>query len=261
MEVDMLKRTTLLLLSAALVVAAALAGVWVYGLSTRPALAQTPEAPAYNPSRTITVVGQGTSRVQPDVAQVTIGVETLAGTVSEAVKENDAKMQAILAALKQVGIADKDVQTSNYSISSERSGSVPLPEGGTSDQGKAQYRVSNMVNVTIRDLSKVSTVLDSVVEAGANNVWGVSFSVDDPKQAESAARSNAIADAQVRAEELARLGSVKLGPIMSISETISGSAVPMAVKMEVAQSAGGTPISVGEVEVTYQAQVVYYIEP
>jgi uncharacterized protein YggE len=258
----MLKRTTLLLLSAALVVAAALAGVWVYGLSTRPALAQTPAAPAYDPARTITVVGQGTARVQPDIAQVTIGVETLAGTVSEAVDENDVKMQAILAALKQVGIADKDIQTTNYSISFERAPEpVPVPEGGASGQGKPQYRVSNMVNVTIRDLAKVSTVLDSVVEAGANNVWGVSFSVDDAKPAESAARSKAISDAQVRAEELARLGSVKLGPIMSISEIISGGPVPLAVKMEAAQSAGGTPISPGEIEVSYQAQVVYYIEP
>lgn len=259
----MFKRMGFVLVSLALVGAVALAGVWVYGQASRPALAQTTETPTgYSASRIITVVGQGTARVQPDIAQISIGVETIGATVSEAVKENNAKMQTILDALKKAGIPDKDVQTSNYSISVDSNPQpVPQPVGGTSEPTKPQYRVSNMVTVTIRDLTKVGSVLDSVVEAGANSIWGVSFSVDDPKVAQADARTKAIADAQARALALAQLGGVKLGPILSMSEVMGSSIMPVAARMDVAMAWGGASVSPGEVEVGYQVQVAYYIQP
>lgn len=259
----MLKRIVLVVAVMALLVPVGLGGFWLWGQMTSPAEAQTTEtAPGYNPAQTITVVGQGSVRIEPDVAQVSIGVETMAETVSEAVQENEVKMTSILEALAEAGIADKDVQTMHYSIQFERY-PEPLPRvaGTESGEPQPQYRVSNMVTVTVRDLDKVGEVLDGVVEAGANNIWGVSFSLADPEAAQADARADAVADAQARAEALAELGGVELGPVMSISEVVGGGAVPMPmVAMERAASGAG-PISPGEVEVGYQLQVTYFIEP
>lgn len=253
----MLKRVVFGVVAVALVAALGVGGLWLSGQRANPALAQEPEE--YKSYQIITVVGQGSTRIQPDIAQLSVGVETMAGSVSEAVQENEAKMKAILAALKAQGIADKDIQTSNYSISIDYSG-VPAPRttGTDPEQAKPQYRVSNMVSVKIRDLDKVGDVIDAVVEAGANNIWGVSFGLDDPKVAQAEARSKAMADAQARATELAGLGKVQLGPVMSISETVGGGPVVYAMA-ERAMGGSDSSISPGEVEITYQLQVSYYI--
>jgi uncharacterized protein YggE len=135
-----------------------------------------------------------------------------------------------------------------------------MPAGTETGTSKPTYIVSNMVNVTIRDLDKVSTVLDAVVEAGANNIWGVNFSLEDQTTAQADARAKAIDDAKARAEALAELSGVKLGPVMSISEILSGGSYPVAFAVERAASGGG-PISPGELEIGYQVQVSYFIEP
>ena len=256
----MLKRVVWIVAVLGLVAAVGLSGVWLYGQLASPVLAQTTPEPAtadYSPNQTITVVGQGTVRVQPDIAQVSIGIETSSATVAEAVQDNETQMEAILAALKAAGIADKDIQTMNYSIYLDRS-AEPMPAVGTSSEGgTAVYRVSNMVQVTIRDLEKVGDVLDAVIGAGANNIWGVSFSVDDPTAAQADARAQAVEDALTRAQALAELNGVMLGPVMAINEVVSGNVYPAAVKMETA--AGGGSISPGELEVSYQVQVSYFI--
>ncbi len=257
----MWKRVALVILTIALLLPVGLAGVWLWGQATSPAAAQTSEATSdYSPSETITVVGQGSVYIKPDIARVSIGVETSAETISEAVAENEAKMEAILAALEETGVDEKDIQTMNYSIQLDRYPEpMPRVETGT-DEPKPQYRVSNMVNVTIRDLDSVGDVLDAVVEAGANNIWGISFALDDPSTAQADARADAIEDALARAEALAELSGLELGPVMSVSEIISGGAVPMAVMAERAVASGGGPISPGELEIGYQVQVTYFIE-
>lgn len=259
----MFKRVILIATAVALLVPIGLAGVWAWGQVARPAEAQTTaEKVQYNPAQAITVVGQGSTRIKPDIARISIGVETLAETVKEAVQQNESQMKAILAALKASGIAEKDIQTTNYSIYFERPPEMPLSAESSTGKSKVQYRVSNMVNVTIRDLEKVDDVLDAVIEAGANNIWGVSFSLEDPKVAQEEARSKAIADARERAKALAELSGVTLGPVLSVSEVIGGGAVPVPVAMvERAAVSGGGPISPGELEVTYQVQVSYFITP
>jgi uncharacterized protein YggE len=262
-EVEMLKRVVLVAVTIALVIPIGLAGIWLWGQVAAPAAAQT-TAPAanYSPAQTITVVGQGSVRIKPDVAQVSIGVETSAETVSQAVQDNKTQMESIMAALTQAGIADKDIQTMNYSIQFDRY-PQPMPASTGTESGTAApvYRVSNMVNVTVRDLDKVSTVLDAVVEAGANNIWGVNFSLEDQTKAQADARANAITDAKARAQALADLNGVKLGPVMSVSEVISGGSYPVAVPMAEKAAVGAGPISPGELEVSYQVQVSYFIEP
>ncbi len=256
----MLKRIALVAGVIALLVPV-LIGVWLWGYDSRPVAAQTTEPKAYNPAQTITVVGQGSVRVQPDIAQISIGVETVAETAAEAVQENETEMQAILDALKKAGIADKEIQTMNYSLYLERQPETTADPSGKEGE-KVQYHVSNMVNVTIRDLETVGGVLDAVIQAGANNIWGVSFSLEDPKPAQADARAQAIADAQARAQALAALTGVELGPVMSVSEVIGGGGIVrvLPVAMEHA-AAGGGAVSPGELEISYQVEVAYFISP
>jgi uncharacterized protein YggE len=259
----MFKRVLLVALAIALMVPIGLAGVWLGGQVAAPAAAQT-SAPAanYSPAQIITVVGQGSVRIKPDIAQVSIGIETTAETVSQAVQDNKTQMESIMAALTKAGIAEKDIQTMNYSIQFDRNSQpVPVPAGTESGAAKPTYIVSNMVTVTIRDLDKVSTVLDAVVEAGANNIWGVNFSLEDQTAAQADARAKAIEDAQARAEALAQLSGVTLGPVMSVSEVINGNSIPMAMERAAVASGGAGPISPGELEISYQVQVNYFIEP
>lgn len=259
----MIKRVVVIAAAIALLLPIGLAGVRFWNQAMPPAMAQTStQEVSYNPAQMIKVVGQGSVRIKPDIARTSIGVETLAETVKEAVQQNESQMKAILTALKASGIAEKDIQTTNYSIYFERPPEIPFAAEPSTEKTKLQYRVSNMVNVTIRDLEKVDDVLDAVIEAGANNIWGVSFSLEDSKNAQADARAKAIADAQERAKALAELSGVTLGPVMSVSEVIGGGAVPVPVAVvERAAVAGGGPISPGELEITYQVEVSYFINP
>jgi uncharacterized protein YggE len=258
----MLKRIGLVVLALALLSVLGLAGSWIWSQMASPAVAQTSGTTNdYNPAQSIIVVGQGSFQSEPDVAHVSIGVETSAETVGEAVEQNEAKMSSILAALKKVGIAEKDIQTMHYSVQLDRY-PEPMPRaGGESSETAPQYRVSNMANVTVRSLDSVGDVLDAVIEAGANNIWGVSFGLEDPAAAQAEARAKAIDDAKARAGALAELSGVNLGPVMSISEVIGSGVAPMPVLAVERAASGAGPISPGEVEIGYQVQVAFFIEP
>ncbi len=170
-------------------------------LSGCAAATEAAQVPASSgPTRTITVVGQGEVKARPDLANTSVGVEVLAPTVEAATVEAEKQMKAILTAVKALGIADKDIQTSNYSINFERQQSdvsTPRAEGTSTaaESPAGYYRVSNMVQITIRDLDQVGAVLDAAVEAGANNVWGVSYSLDETQLLEAEAREAAVKDA------------------------------------------------------------------
>jgi uncharacterized protein YggE len=263
-EEKMLKRVLFVVATMVALVALGLSSLWLWGHFVAPAEAQAEEhAAEYSPVQTVTVVGQGSVRIEPDVARVSIGLETSGETIAEAVAENGALMESILDALTAAGVEEKDIQTMNFSIQLDRYPEA-LPRSADSESGETslQYRVSNTVNVTIRDLDRVGEVLDAVVEAGANNVWGVSFSLDDPDVAQAEARADAIANAQARAEDLSTLSGLKLGPVMSISEVVSGGPNPMpTIAVERAMAGGVGPISPGELEIGYQIQVIYFVEP
>lgn len=225
-------------------------GVLPFNLS-RPAPAMA-KAQTQSFERSITVVGEGKVSTRPTVAKAQVGVETLAPTVEQATEENSKKMSAILARLKSLGVEERDIQTSNYSINLERSGPRPDDMNG--------YRVSNMVQVTIRNLANVGSILDQVVAAGANNVWGVQFTLDDTAALQSQARAAAMADAQARADDLARLSNAKRGEVLSISEVIGAQPVFRGVAEATLAKGGGGPVSPGELEVQVQIQVTYAIE-
>ncbi len=246
------------LVAGAFVVLLAIAALGISALGPwNSAAAQAePAAPAMTLPRTITVVGEGTVATQPDVAQIQVGVEVKGDNAQDASAEAATTMDAILAALKGAGVATKDIQTTGFNIWVEqRTG----PDGMATDQ--VIYHVSNSVSVIVRDLDTVGDVLDAVIDAGANNIYGVTFSVEDPDPVMAEARSLATEDALARAEELAGLHGVALGEVVSISEVINGAAVPMLESVNASMSMGnaGGPISPGELQMTARLQVVYAI--
>ena len=208
--------------------------------------------------RHITVVGIGKVTGKPDVARVTVGIETQASSLQQAVDDNKAKMNNLLATLKQLGLADKDIRTSNYSIYTERT-SAPLP-GAEVTADQMIYHVTNQVDVTVRDVSQIGEVLDKAVAAGANNIYGVNFSVADTAQLEADARTKAVADAKARAAELAQLNGVQLGEVLAVSEVIDSPTYPMYRDAIGLGGGGGTPVQPGELEMSKSIQITYAVK-
>lgn len=205
---------------------------------------------AVAPAGGITVVGRGEAFGQPDEANVQVGVDTFAEAVTEATAENETTIQAIMAALQEQGIAPEDIQTSHYSLWAEQIYGERGPEG------IAGYRVSNQVRVVIRDIDKVSDVLTAVTEAGANNIYGVNFSVADPAALEAEAREAAIVNARERAESLATLSDLTLGDIVLISEVIGQ---PAYSRIEGLGGGGYAQATVEAVSVS-PGQLSYHVE-
>lgn len=206
-------------------------------------------------TRYITVVGRGEAEAQPDIASLEVGVQVKAATVTDAVAQAQEVMKKVLAALEEHGVAKEDIRTSNYSIYLDEG--YRGPEGGMTEPS---YRVFNMVSITVRKLDKASEVLDAVVTAGANQVYGVNFTLEDWSEVEAKAREEAVADARERAEHLAALAGRELGEIVSVSEVISGGVgipgapVPLAVERAAAGLGGGTgPVEPGQL--TYSVNI------
>ncbi len=205
-------------------------------------------------SSTLSVSGSGRAFATPDIARMTIGVEAMAPTVGKAVGDVNAKQAAIIAKLKSLGIADKDIQTTSFNVSIDRS-KPPTPGSET----PTNYHASNTAQVTIRKTDQLSTVLEAAVNAGANNIFGVQLSLSDPSPMMSDARSKAVADAKAKADALAKLAGVKLGRIINISEGFIGG-VPQPFFAEARVVAAG-PFETGELQVTVTVNVVFAIEP
>jgi uncharacterized protein YggE len=203
---------------------------------------------------TITVVGEGKVRVEPDIARINIGVEVVRPTVREATDANNEIIDGVIAALTAAGVAEDDIQTSGFSVFAERFGpNGPLPE----DQ--VTYRVTNTVNVIVRNLESVGEVLDASIEAGANNIYGVEFALDDTSAAQAEARRDAIADAQEKAQDLASLTGTSLGRVVSVSEIVGAQPFfnQFASAAQGLGGGGGPAIQPGQVALTMQLQVVY----
>ena len=203
------------------------------------------------PTRFVTVVGHGSVRARPDVAVVNLGVEAKAADVPSAVSQSSDTMDGIRAALVEAGVAEEDVQTSEYSIFFDESFSGPdVP-------AEPSYRVLNMVSVTIRDLATVGDVIAAAVGAGANRFYGISFALSDTSGLEVGAREKAIADARQRAEHLATLVGASVGDVISVSEVVTGGLQPPAVAAVAGGRGGGPTISPGQLEFSTDIQVSY----
>lgn len=191
--------------------------------------------------RLITLTGHGEVMRVPDTAMISMGVNVNAPTASAALEANSKSMQAMLAVLKQAGVAEKDVQTSDFVVQprldyGNNTGQPPKTVG---------YDVINQVTVTVRDLPSLGGILDKAVQSGSNQINGISFSVKDPQAALDEARQKAFADALRKAEVYAAAAGLQLGPIVSISES-SGYAPPVPMRAKAMAAEAAPPIAAGE---------------
>jgi len=219
-------------------------------LATAPALAQTP---AEFPSA-ISVTGEASISVPPDLASVDAGVATDAKSAREASEANNVAMGKVMAALKAANIDPKDIQTSRLSLQPQyapnRSGPSPI----------VGYRASNRVTVRIRDVSKVAGVIDTLVGAGANDIGNVNFEVSQASKLLDDAREKAVADARRKAEIYARAAGVTLGAPLSISEEGAPQPVFRGKMAAPMAAAAPTPIAQGEETLSVSVAVTWAIK-
>lgn len=222
-------------------------------LFAAPALAQDAPATAAKPG-TITMVGHGEVSAAPDMAHITSGVVTQDKTARAALDANNAAMHKLIGVLKEAGIADKDIQTSGFSVRPEYAHAKPDDNGYTPPPRIAGYRVSNNVTVRVRDLSKLGGVLDKAVSVGANAINGISFAVAEPKTLHNQARQQAMADAVAKAKLYADAANVSLGRVLSITEQSGPTPQPEAFKV-MRSAAPSDSVAVQGGEITYDATV------
>jgi uncharacterized protein YggE len=228
---------------AALRIAVVLAG----GLLSAPALTQDA------PMATISVSGEASVSVPPDLAQIDGGVTTEAKTAREASEANNTTMGKVLLALKGAGIDEKDFQTSRLSLQPQY---APNRNGPNAIVG---FQASNRVTIKLRDVTKVASTIDTLVGAGANNIGGISFMVSAASKLLDDAREQAIADARRKAEIYARAAGVTLGSPVSISE--EGAPSPMPFRKMAAGMAASAPVAQGEETLHVTVSVSWAIKP
>jgi uncharacterized protein YggE len=226
------------------IVAAAIAAT----LLAAPARAQ----PAADFPAAISVTGEATVSVPPDLAQVDAGVTSDAKTAREASDANNAAMGKVLLALKGAGIEEKDYQTSRLSLQPQypanRSGPSPI----------VGYRASNRVTIRVRDVTKIANVIDTLVGAGANDIGGINFMVSQASKLLDDARTQAVADARRKAEIYAKAAGVTLGAPLSISE--EGTAPRPVFRAKMAAEMAATPVAQGEETLSVTVNVSWAIK-
>jgi len=227
--------------------------VAVAALSVRSGpVAGAPNDTSTTPAHTITVSGTGKVTVVPDVARVNLGVTLSKSTVKAARDGAATSMTAIIAALKALGIADADIQTSGLNLS---------PQYATGSSTRiVGYTISEQLQVTVRDLDKAGDVVDTATAKGATDVNGIWFEVSDPAKAQNDARAAAVTAARSSAQALAGAANVSLGSVISISDatpTFVGYYPNVGARDTAAPAA--TPVQPGTQDVTATVTVIYAI--
>ena len=219
-------------------------------LLATPALAQTA------PPSAISVTGEATVSVPPDQAQIDGGVTSDAKSAREASDANNAAMGKVLLALKGAGIDEKDYQTSRLSLQPQ----YATPSKTAERPGVVGFRASNRVTIRIRDVTKVASVIDVLVGAGANEIGGVHFTVTQASKVLDEAREQAIADARRKAQIYAKAAGVTLGEPIAISEE-GGAPTPMFRSKVAGGMAASAPVAQGEETLSVSVSVSWAIKP
>ena len=209
--------------------------------------------------RTLSVNGEGTVKVAPDIATIYLSVITQDPSISKSWDDNNTKAAAAVAAIEALGVKAEDIQSDFTVVQQDQYD--PITSRPT---GVVVYIVTHSLTVTARDLTKVGDILGAAQAAGVNSVGGVSFALNDPTQAVSQARALAVADAVARANEIAKGLGVKIVRVLTVNDYGSTVPVPMMDKGYSASAlgAGGgssVPIQTGTWDVTVTVSVVFEI--
>ncbi|MEO8396745.1 MAG: SIMPL domain-containing protein [Chloroflexota bacterium] len=212
--------------------------------STATVMPSTPADPS-----TISVSGEGTVYAAPDIAYLEVGVQTVDADLAKSFSQTGDKIGAVLAALKALGIEDKDLQTSGVNVTPQNQ-----YDNNGNMTGVSSYTVSNSVEVTIRKIDQV--------EAVANSINSLTFGIEDTSALEQQARSQAVAQAKDRAEQLATALGVTVGKPLTVAElSINNAPQPIykATFAALASTGGGQPVSQGQLGVTVDVQITFSI--
>lgn len=217
-----------------------------------------------NGANVITVTGEGKASVVPDIAQLSFTVQENASTVAAAQDSATKRTNNALAALKELGIADKDIKTTGYQVYPQYE-SKPCAPGMYCTQGTtiSGYQVSQSVEVKVRKTDAAGTVLQKLGTLGVQNISGPNFMVDDDNKVQEEARAEAIKDARAKAKVLAGQLGVRLGKVVNFSESGRGYPTPyfaMAKGGAADVSAAPAPtLPTGENETNVSVSITYEI--
>ena len=207
--------------------------------------------------RTISVSGEGEATASPDMATIHTGVVTQAGTARDALDANSAAMDGVMDALRAHRIAARDIQTLNFEVRPEYKRG-PRTQHPPETAG---YRVTNQVRVHLRSLPDLGQVLDALVAAGSNQISGINLGIEDPVPLLNQARTRAISEARSRAELYASAAGVRVGEVISISETQGPGPRPQFVARSFAAEAdAAVPIATGEQQLRARVHMVFSLE-
>jgi hypothetical protein len=227
-------------------------------LAAAPATAQTQALPVQPIAGTVLdVTAEGQSRRTPDLATVSAGVVIQAADAASAMRENSARMDRVIAALKRAGILDRDIQTANVSLQPQYRYAQNEPPVITG------YQAQNTVTVRFREIGRAGTVLDALVATGANQINGPELGLDKPEAAMDEARVDAVGKARARAELYARAAGLRVKRILSISEASYATPRPMPVMMRAQMAAmdvAETKIMAGEQALNVSLSVRFELE-
>lgn len=205
--------------------------------------------------RTVTVSATGQAFAEPDLARVQTGVVSEAGTAREALSANNAAMTQLIAGLKENGIEAKDIQTSGFHLNPRYThpgdGQPPLIDG---------YQATNNVEVTVRKLDTLGTVLDKLVTLGANQMNGIAFDVTAAETLRDAARKNAIANARRRAELFAEAAGAKVGKVVTINEGGVSEPRPYLASARMSAAPDHVPVERGQQALDANVTVTWELE-
>ncbi|HEV2108825.1 MAG TPA: SIMPL domain-containing protein [Thermomicrobiales bacterium] len=234
-------------------------------------------APEREPE-TVSVLGEGRIAVAPDTAAFVAGVEVVRSTLSEAQAVATEQMAAVIDTLVAAGVAEEDIQTVMYHVEviQDQGPTPPEPVAAQPEPAAPQaepaapappatpepvqirgFRVVNQVRVQVHDVDRLGELLDAAVSAGANAIGGVEFSVANPAEAMSRARTEAVRDARRAAEDLAAAAGLSLGGVLAMTEEDGAPPRSAAVVQE---AAGGVPIQAGRIEIVSTVRVTYALE-
>lgn len=210
-------------------------------------------------TNTVSFSGEGKVVAKPDIAKVQLSIVTDALTSKAAQDENSKKSKAVTDYLKKQDLDDKDIKTTGYNIYPQYK--YPQFGGQPTITG---YQVNQSMEVKVRNLDKVSNILDGVVTAGTNQVNSLSFEIDDPESLKADARKKAIEDAKNKAEELEDELDIDLGKIVNFSENTGGYPIPIYMKAEIdgrgGMGGGGPSVPTGENEIVVNVSLTYQIK-
>lgn len=206
-------------------------------------------------NRSITMTGRASVGATPDRVEITLGVSSKAETAKDALTLNNVNMSHIIKALKDEGVEEKHILTSNFSIHPDYQ---HFKDGRTAKV--RGYKVSNNVRIQVLDVKKLGPLLDKVVSAGSNQVHGIRFYVSNADQLKDKARKIAVANAKRKAKLYAEAADVKLGKVLVITESSRGGNHPAPMARSLAVEASSVPISGGEQQLSVSVTISWELD-